>query len=121
MTKLYNIPSMTKRRKMLRRSSPPAEIILWQYLKRKQLGGYKFRRQYSIGGYVVDFYCPRLRLVIEVDGPSHFINNEAVKNDQERQAFIESFNIKFVRISNNDIYNNLEGVINKLLSVIQEK
>jgi very-short-patch-repair endonuclease len=62
---------------------PPAEVILWQRLRNRQVEGYKFRRQYSIGRFVVDFYCPEKRLAIEVDGESHFVE-EADLRDRER-------------------------------------
>jgi very-short-patch-repair endonuclease len=68
----YNKSVMKQRRKALRHSMPNADVILWQHLSRRQMHGYKFRRQYSIDHYVVDFYCPRLKLAIEVDGESHF-------------------------------------------------
>ena len=58
MTKLYNRRELKTKRKALRNNSTKAEIILWRYLKHSQLGGLKFRRQHSIGPYIVDFYCP---------------------------------------------------------------
>ncbi|XOU95074.1 MAG: endonuclease domain-containing protein [Candidatus Kerfeldbacteria bacterium] len=109
---------MKERRQKLRRESPKAELILWRYLKGRQIGDFKFRRQYSIGGYVVDFYCPELRLVIEVDGPTHFLTKEAKINDKKRQEFIETFSIDFLRFTNYDIYNNIEGVIENILNQI---
>jgi very-short-patch-repair endonuclease len=95
---------------MLRRNLPKAEVILWSRLKNKGLDGYKFRRQYSIGKFVVDFYCPRLKLAIEVDGDSHFSEKSEVY-DKERQRFIESFKISFLRFTNKDIYENLDEVL----------
>jgi very-short-patch-repair endonuclease len=121
MTIIYNTHSMKKRRQSLRRAAPKAEAILWHYLKQKQLDEYKFRRQYSIGGYVVDFYCPALRLVIEVDGPSHFVSDEVKKYDKQRQKYIEHFGIKILRMNNSDIYNNINGVVNKILEFIFDK
>lgn len=119
MTILYNTHSMKKRRRNLRHSAPPAEVVLWQYLKSRQLEGYKFRRQFSIGGYVVDFYCPELRLVIEVDGPAHFINKEVLLYDKERQKYIESLNIKVLRFTNTDVYNNIDGVLESIFHRIK--
>ncbi len=121
MPKIYNTQSMTKRRRELRRSAPRAELILWTYLKNKRINGYKFRRQYSIGGYVVDFYCPNLRLAIEVDGPSHFINSGVKEYDHERQRFIESLAIKVLHITNTDIYENIDGVMNMLYSATSKE
>jgi len=89
---------------------PKAEVILWSKLKSKGLDGYKFRRQYSVGKFVVDFYCPRLKLAIEVDGDSHF-REESEVHDKERQNFVESFGISFLRFTNREIYKNLNEVL----------
>lgn len=114
MTIIFNRTSERVKRKALRKAMPKAEVILWAHLKNKQLHGYKFRRQYSVGPYIVDFYCPRLKLAIEVDGPSHFTNH-AVEYDWQRQKYIESFNINVLRVTNLDIYENIEGVIKKII------
>ena len=63
---------------------PKAEVILWEKLSRKQMHGYKFRRQYGVDQYILDFYCPRLKLAIEIDGDSHFVTG-AEDYDKERQ------------------------------------
>ena len=89
---------------------PKAEIILWDQLKSKKLNGLKFRRQYSIGPFIVDFYCPKLKLAIEVDGDSHY-EEAAEEYDKRRQRYIEKSGIKFLRFTNTDVYENLEGVI----------
>ena len=72
MVRVYNRTSEKARRQLLRRETPSAEEILWSKLRRRQMLGYKFRRQYSVENFVVDFYCPRARLAIEIDGDSHF-------------------------------------------------
>jgi very-short-patch-repair endonuclease len=95
-----------------------AEIILWSRLKGKQMLGYKFRRQYSVGSYVIDFYCPELKFAIEIDGPTHF-EDEAKEYDENRQKFIESFRITFLRFNNMDVYNNLEGVLKSIMEKVQ--
>ncbi|MFA6098650.1 MAG: endonuclease domain-containing protein [Patescibacteria group bacterium] len=109
---------MKKRRQTLRNLAPRAEVVLWRYLKDKRLSGYKFRRQYSVGPYVIDFYCPKIKLAIEVDGPTHF-NKEARIYDRVRQEYIEQFNIRFLRFMNSDVYNNIEGVIEKILEYLR--
>ena len=73
MVEHYNKPNMKQRRKVLRNAMTQAEIIVWSKLSRRQMHGYKFRRQYSVDQYVIDFYCPELKLAIEVDGDSHFM------------------------------------------------
>ncbi len=94
---------------------PKAEMILWRFLKGKNLNGYKFRRQYSVGAYVLDFYCAKLKLAIELDGDSHFVDG-VQEYDKMRQTFIESFGIKFLRFTNYEIYTNIEAVLNEIIS-----
>lgn len=110
MTKVYNVLYLKKRRKELRNNSTHAEWLLWAQLSNKKLFGYKFRRQYSIKNYVVDFYCPKLKLAIEVDGDSHCVT-EQMEYDKKRQKDIESWGIKVIRFTNIDIYENLNEVI----------
>ncbi|MCR4280487.1 MAG: endonuclease domain-containing protein [Candidatus Komeilibacteria bacterium] len=117
MTIIYNKHLLRNRRRELRHSLPPAEVLLWQYLKGRRVAGFKFRRQYSVGNYVVDFYCPRLKLAIEVDGPSHYQSEKAIAYDKQRQKFLESFGISFIRVTNHDIYSNLSGVIDFIYTV----
>ena len=92
-----------------------AEVVLWKNLKTKKLKGYKFRRQHSFGRYVVDFYCPEIKLAIEVDGGYHKSSNMK-EYDPERQNFIESFGVKFLRFSNEDIFQNLPMVLSQIKS-----
>ena len=100
-------------RKVLRNNAPTAERILWQQLKGKNFNGLKFRRQYSIDRYVVDFYCAELRLAIELDGETH-LGQEQQEKDRFRQNEIEKTGIRIARFRNTDIFNNLEGVLNRL-------
>ena len=86
------------------------EIILWSRLKSRRLKGFKFRRQYSIGSYIVDFYCPELKLAIEVDGDSHF-KESAITYDEVRQRTIEPLGIRFLRFTNIDVRTNLYEVL----------
>lgn len=72
MTQIFNKDFLKYTRKILRWQMPKAELMLWDKLKNKKLDGHKFRRQFSIGLYVVDFYCPKSKLVIELDGDNHF-------------------------------------------------
>ena len=120
MTRLFNLTSEKEKRRALRKNMPPAEIILWSKLRGNNLNGCKFRRQYSIGPYVVDFYCPQLKLAIEIDGGSHCVEG-STERDQKRQAVIESGGITFLRFTNRDIYERIEGVIAKILEKVPEK
>lgn len=110
MTEFFNRTCEKKKRQQLRRSMPKAEVLLWVRLKGRQLLGRKFRRQYSVGGFILDFYSPELRLGIEIDGDSHF-QPGANQYDLRRQDFIESFGIRVLRFLNTDVYENLEGVL----------
>ena len=121
MTKIYNKKEETAKRKNLRNNMPKAEIILWSKIKNKQVNGYKFRRQYGIDKYVVDFYCTELKLAIEIDGDIHFMENEKEEYDKVRQKKIESLGIKFLRFQNLEIYNNLNGVVSTIYQYIKEK
>lgn len=113
MNYLFNDPKFKDLRQKLRNKSPKAERILWSRLKGRQMNNLKFIRQYGIGSYVVDFYCPKLRLAIEVDGDSHF-QKGAEQYDKKRQQTIEKYNIKFLRFTNNEIYSNLDGVLEEI-------
>ena len=110
MTQYFNRADEKVKRRILRNNMPNAETGIWSKLKGRQLLGYKFRRQYSVDRYVVDFYCPEMKLAVEIDGDGHF-QNGAKNNDRRRQAFIESFGIQFLRFTNEDVFKNLDGVI----------
>ena len=117
MGKIHNNKNQKLRRKNLRNNMTKAEIILWSRLKGKQLK-YKFRRQHGIGKYIVDFYCPELKLIIEVDGDIHGFYDQ-IKKDKERQDFLESLGFIVYRYTNIDIMNNLNGVLEDLISKIE--
>jgi very-short-patch-repair endonuclease len=110
MNEFFNRESETDKRRQLRGSMPEAEIILWSRLKGRQLLGCKFRRQYSVGSFVIDFFSVEIKLGIEIDGDSHF-QTDAPEYDRKREQFIACFGIRIVRILNADIYDNLDGVL----------
>ena len=92
MSKVFNRTSEKGKRKQLRKAMPEAEVILWSRLKNRQIVGTKFRRQYSIGKYILDFYCVEKKLTIELDGESHFAEG-AQEKDETRQKWIEHFGL----------------------------
>ena len=96
-----------------------AEALIWQKLRCKQIENCKFRNQYSVEQFVLDFYSPEIKLAIEIDGESHF-QEGAAQYDHERQIFIESVGINFLRFTNNDVYENLNGVLEIIAQKIQE-
>jgi very-short-patch-repair endonuclease len=118
-TTAFNRTNQKIKRKTLRKNLPLAEIILWDRLKGRQLSGYKFRRQYSVEDFVIDFYCPELKLAIEVDGDSHY-REDALLSDKKRQIGIETFGIRFLRFTNREIYENVEGVLLKIQERIKQ-
>ena len=93
--------------KQLRKNITEAEKRLWQQLRAKQLHGLKFKRQQPIGNYVVDFVCFEKKLVIELDGGQHA---EQVEQDAERTSWIESQGFEVLRLWNNDVLQNMDGV-----------
>ncbi|MCH7673398.1 endonuclease domain-containing protein [candidate division KSB1 bacterium] len=119
MTQHFNRITEKARRKQLRNNPTEAEQKLWQYLKEKQVSGVKFRRQYSVDAYILDFYSPSLKLAIEVDGPSH-LTSRGIEHDENRTTHIEGFGIRILRFTNDDVYENIEGVIFRINEVVQE-
>ena len=93
----------------LRKNSTEAERALWYRLSRRQLEGYKFRRQQPIGRYVVDFVSFERKLVIEVDGGQHKVQKE---EDKKRDNWLERNGFKVLRFWNSEMFENLEGVLN---------
>ncbi len=118
MRKIFNRRDETRKRQQLRAEMPVAERLLWKHLRNEALG-VKFRRQVSVGRYVVDFYCPSLHLAIEVDGESH-AGAAAQSYDEARQSAIESLGVRFVRVSNEDVYRNAPDVAASIALVVAE-
>ena len=113
MTLHYNRTKEKWRRKDLRKKSTKAEKILWEYLRNRNLAGFKFKRQYSVDSFIIDFYCPKVKLGIEVDVEVHF-TEEAKNYDENRSGFLSDFGIDIIRFRNDDIYNNLKVVLNTI-------
>lgn len=106
-------------RSYLRQNMPAPEIILWQRLRSKQLG-VKFRRQHPIGYYILDFYAPSIKLGIELDGESHFVDNTSVQKDKQRDLDLSEKGIRVLRFLNPEIMKNLDGVLEKILNEIKK-
>ena len=107
---IYNNSGRKNERRYLRRSMTEAEKILWTKIRKKQLG-FTFRRQYSIGPYIVDFYCPKKRLIIELDGNQHKILKEY---DLYRTNYFNILDIKVIRFWNNNVLKDIENVVKKI-------
>lgn len=102
-----------ERCKNLRKDSTPQEIIFWSRVRAKRFKGLKFKRQYSLGKYVVDFICLERKLIIELDGCQHKEENQE-RYDKERTQFLENLGFRVLRFWNNEINNNLNGVFLKI-------
>ena len=102
-----------ERCKNLRKNSTPQEIIFWSRVRAKRFKGLKFKRQYSVGNYIVDFICLEKKLIIELDGWQHKEENQE-RYDKERSEFLEKLGFKILRFWNNEINDNLNGVFIKI-------
>ena len=115
---IYNNKIFRERRRGLRNNQTKTEKILWKYLGNQQLKGRRFFRQYSVGPYIIDFYCPKARLAIELDGETHMSRDEKLY-DIERTKYLNGNDIKVIRFWNGDIENNLKSVLEKIVKAIQ--
>jgi very-short-patch-repair endonuclease len=118
MTKIFNKKEKTFFRRKLRNSLTKSEVILWKFLKGKQ-NGFKFRRQCSIGKYIVDFYCPELKLVIEVDGSTHY-EEEVFNKDLIKDDYLKKLNLIIKRYNAENIFNSLDDVLSDIYNTCEE-
>ncbi len=105
-------PRILENARQLRREQSPIEAILWKRIRSQQLNGLKFRRQYPVGNYIIDFYCPALKLAIELDGDSH---NEQINYDETRTLWLNQQGIEVLRFTNQEVVQNLDGVLEMIL------
>lgn len=110
---LHNKPILKERRKALRNNATKAEKLLWKILKSSMLDGKKFRRQHSIGNYIVDFYCPAERLVLEIDGEVHDVDF-VKEHDKVREEHLKDMSFNVIRIRNEEIFENPDNVMDKI-------
>jgi len=96
-----------------------AEEKLWGQIRKKQISEQRFLRQFSIGPYVMDFFCPHLNLAVEIDGATH-ITDEELAFDQQRQCELEMLGITFLRFMNEEVYKDLNVVIENIKSKVNE-
>ena len=115
--KIYYNPKLKELARKLRKNSTLAEILLWNELKARRIKGYKFMRQKPIENYIVDFFCSRLKLVIEIDGSSH---NDKLKRDRIRQEKLESLGLNVLRFQEVTVKENISGVLKAIELFIEE-
>lgn len=113
LTLVYNKTKFKERRHQLRRNQTEAEKLLWKHLRNKRFWGLKFFRQYSVGSYILDFYCSTHKLAIELDGGLH-AEEKNQKYDKVRTDYLESLGIEVMRFWNSDVIYNIEGVLAKI-------
>ena len=105
-------PEIRQRSRELRKSSTPAEDKLWQALRNRNLGDYKFRRQHPIGPYIADFFCAEVGLIVEVDGGGHL---DQVEYDQDRTDWLEDHGYHVIRFWNDDVLDHLDDVAQQII------
>jgi very-short-patch-repair endonuclease len=110
---IINRSYLQETRKQLRNNLTPAEAALWNLLKNKQLDGHRFRRQVSIENYIVDFYCPEIRLVIELDGAVHH-HPQIAENDKHRDERLIDLGYTVLRFENKDVFDLTDWVLGEI-------
>lgn len=105
----------TVKARKLRKNPTEAELKLWKHLRLRQLGGYKFRRQHSLGPYIVDFACLEKKLIVEVDGGQHSVK---VDYGTQRMAWLESQGFRVLRFWNNEVLKEIEVVKEAIAEVL---
>ena len=115
--KIYYSSKLKQLSRDLRNNSTLSEVLLWNELKAGKMLGYQFMRQKPIGNFIVDSYCSKLKLVIEIDGESHIGKEE---DDKNRQSEIEKLGIRFLRFDDLEVKNNIDGVLVMIRKFIEE-
>jgi very-short-patch-repair endonuclease len=110
---LRNNPTLKQRRRELRRNQTEAEKALWAHLRNKQFYGMKFFRQYSIGPYILDFYCPTMKLAVELDGGQHN-RYESREYDVARSKYLKVQEVEVIRFWNHEVLLDMESVLSEL-------
>ena len=118
MTGIFNKESTKIKRRKVRTDMTTPERQLWKCIRNDSLG-VRIRRQYGIGKYIVDFYSPKLKLVIEIDGDDHYTDSSK-RYDSIRTDYMNSIGIKVIRYTNQDVMINLDAVVSDLQRVIDE-
>jgi very-short-patch-repair endonuclease len=102
----------------LRKRMTDAELVLWGKIRKKELKGYQFYRQKNIGNYIVDFYCPAAKLIIEIDGGQHY-SEVGLERDKTRDNYLMSLGFTVLRFSDRDIFKNIDGMLQRIWEYIE--
>ncbi len=118
MPKHFNRHTEKSKRRQLRRDQTLAEELVWRFLRNRRTKNFKFRRQYSVDKFVIDFYSPELKIAVEIDGDIHDLPTQK-EHDITRQKYLESFGIKFIRIRNEELFANTDKAFEKIEEMIK--
>ena len=118
--KIYYDPKLKQIARNLRNNSTLSEVLFWNKIKGKSILGYQFLRQKPVGNFIVDFYCNKLKLAIEIDGDSHGFE-ESIQNDKIKENHLSRLGIDLIRYSDQEVKINIDGVINHLVDWIEKK
>ena len=116
---LSNNPTHKNRRRDLRTHGTAAEAVLWKRLQKRQILGKRFRRQFGIGPYIVDFYCPECGVIVELDGEVHS-SIERAACDFEREEYLCELGMKIVRFRNKVIFENIDAAVENIIRAVEE-
>ena len=117
--RINNLKYLEPHRKRLRNNPTEAEETLWHYIRKKKIAGRRFRRQFSIANYILDFYCVEEKITVELDGKYHF-DKEGVMIDFERDAFLKAQGVTILRFENWKVFEDLKGVLAEIESCFRE-
>jgi very-short-patch-repair endonuclease len=114
---ILNDPLLKQRRKELRHKQTEAEKAFWRQVQNRRFYGMKFYRQYSAGPYILDFYCPQMKLAVELDGGQHACD-ENRQYDAARTEYLQALGIEIIRFWNDEVLSNTEGVLARIAEII---
>lgn len=117
---IFNNLLLKPTRRLLRARQTPEESLLWEQLRNRRLGGFRFVRQFSVDQFVIDFYCPERLLGVEVDGSQHE-TDEGRKQDSERAELLAERNIRLIRFRNREVRDTLHTVLNTIHEALRKK
>ena len=118
--RLNNIAEHKEKRRLLRNNLTPAEAVMWRILKGDKIMGIRWRRQFSVGPYILDFYCPFLKLAIELDGYNHYTDS-GYQHDSERDCYLSKLGIEVMRFENRFLWQCQEVVIDSIVQKVENK
>ncbi len=117
--KIYYNLKLKQLARNLRNNSTLSEVLFWNEVKGKQILGYQFLRQKPIGNFIVDFYCPKLKLVIEIDGDSHGFNR-TIQQDKMKEKYLQTIGLEIIRYDDLDIKTSIGSILDHLIDWIHD-